>query len=128
MALPATLAASALLLLGSSVANATAPQAGAPSPAHATDSRSRVQETTYTVTPKAQRTVRFTGYATYTFKAPAGRRIVEASARIVGAQAHAVKITGRTIATGHASFTVTLVFPGEQGKPGKLVVRLLTIA
>jgi hypothetical protein len=109
-------------------ASSVAPQAEAVSAAtHATNS-GRVQETTYRVTPKVQRTVRFTGYATYTFNSPAGRKIVEASALIIGGQKHAVRIASRTIASNRASYTVKLVFPGEQGKPGKLLVRLLTIA
>jgi hypothetical protein len=83
--------------------------------------------TTYRLTPKVQQTVRFTGYATYRFKTPTKRRIVGATARIVGAQAHAVKISATSISHNHKRFTVKLVFPGEQGKPGKLVVRLDTV-
>jgi hypothetical protein len=83
--------------------------------------------TTRTVTPKIQRTVGFTGYATYTFSAPRGRRIVSASARISGAEAHAVAIRRRTISRNRTRYTVSLVFPGEQGDPGKLVVRLGTV-
>ena len=81
-----------------------------------------------TVIPKVQRTVRFTGYATYTFSAPRGRRIVSASARIVGAQAHAVRISARTVSRDGKRYTVKLVFPGEQGNPGRLVVSLGTVA
>jgi hypothetical protein len=84
--------------------------------------------TTRTVTPRVQRTVRLTGYATYTFTAPTGRRIFSASARIVGADPHAVEIRRRTVAQNRTRYTVNLVFPGEQGNPGKLVVRLATIA
>ncbi len=83
--------------------------------------------TTRTVTPKIQRTVGFNGYATYTFRAPKGRRILSASAQIRGAQAHAVVIRRRTIARNRTRYTVSLVFPGEQGNPGKLVVRLGTV-
>ena len=85
--------------------------------------------TTRTVSkPKVQRTVGFNGYATYVFKAPRGRRIVTASARIVGGQAAAVKIRGRSLARNGKSYTVNLIFPGEQGTPGRLVVRLGTVA
>jgi hypothetical protein len=91
-------------------------------------SRLAVLVTTRTVIPKIQRTVRFTGYATYTFPAPKGRRIVSASARIVGAQAHAVSIRRRTISRNLKRYTVSLVFPGEQGNPGKLVIRLGTVS
>jgi hypothetical protein len=83
--------------------------------------------TTYRLTPKAQRTVRFTGYATYGFSTRPKRRIVSATARIVGAQAHAVKIGATSISRNRKRFTVKLVFPGEQGNPGKLVVRLGTV-
>jgi hypothetical protein len=83
--------------------------------------------TTYRLTPKVQRTVRFAGYATYGFNARPKRRIVSASARIVGAQAHAVRISASGISRNHKHFTVKLVFPGEQGNPGKLVVRLGTV-
>jgi hypothetical protein len=81
-----------------------------------------------TVAPKTQRTVHFTGYATYVFSAPRGRRIVSASARIVGAEPHAVAIRSRTVARDHKRYTVRLVFPGEQGNPGKLVVILGSVA
>jgi hypothetical protein len=81
-----------------------------------------------TVVPRVQRTIRFTGYATYMFSAPRGRRIVSASARIVGAQAHAVKVLARAISRHATRYTVKLVFPGEQGNPGRLVVVLGTVA
>lgn len=83
--------------------------------------------TTYRLTPKVQRTVRFTGYATYGFNARPKRRIVRATARIVGAQAHAAKIGTTGISRNRKHFTVKLVFPGEQGNPGKLVVQLDTV-
>jgi hypothetical protein len=82
--------------------------------------------TKQTVIPQVQRTVGFNGYATYTFSAPRGRRIVSASARIAGAQAHAVVIRRRTISHHRTRYIVSLVFPGEQGNPGKLIVRLAT--
>ena len=68
----------------------------------------------------------FTGYATYAFNTRSKRRIVSAGARIVGAQAHAVKIAAAAISRNRKRFTVKLVFPGEQGNPGRLVVRLGT--
>ena len=83
--------------------------------------------TTRTVTPRIQRTVGFNGYATYTFRPPKGRRIVSASARIAGAQAHAVVIQSRSISRNRTRYTVRLRFPGEQGNPGRLVVRLGSI-
>ncbi len=105
---------------------ATAP-AGASGPAAHASRGSRAFVKTYKVVPKVQRTVRSTGYATYVFKAPAGHRIIGANARIVGAQRHAVAIAGRAITNQLTSYTVKLVFPGEQGKPGKLVVKLVLV-
>jgi hypothetical protein len=131
----------AIRRLAPALAVATVIVAGAPgsalldSPASASTARtakaqrrSNVLVTTRTVIPKVQRTVHSTGYATYTFAAPAGRRILTASARIVGAQRHAVAIRGRTVSSDLQHYTVSLVFPGEQGKPGRLVVRLVTAA
>jgi hypothetical protein len=83
--------------------------------------------TTYRLTPKVQRTVSFTGYSTYRFNARPKRRIVSARAWIVGAQAHSVRVSATSISHNHKHFTVKLVFPGEQGNPGKLVVRLGTV-
>jgi hypothetical protein len=84
--------------------------------------------TKHSITPKAQRTVHFTGYATYAFSAPRGRRIVSASARILGAEPHAVAIRSRVVSRNHKRYTVRLVFPGEQGNPGKLVVIIGSVA
>lgn len=114
------LAIVALALAATAVAGAagSTPRAGA-APA--------IIITTYRLAPKVQRTVRFTGYATYRFNARPKRRIVSATARIVGAQTHAVKISATSISGNHKHFTVKLVFPSEQGNPGKLVVRLGTV-
>jgi len=81
--------------------------------------------TTRTLTPKVQRTVGFDGYATYVFRAPKGRRIVSASARVTGAS-HDARVRRTSISSNRTRFTVQLFFPGEQGSPGKLVVRLRT--
>jgi hypothetical protein len=83
---------------------------------------------TYKLVPRVQRTVRSTGYSTYAFSAPPGRRILSANARIVGAQRHAVVIRSRAITNSLMRYVVKLVFPGEQGNPGKLIVRLATVA
>jgi hypothetical protein len=101
--------------------------AGAASSARRHGSAPAILITTYRLTPKVQRTVRFTGYATYRFNTRPKRRIASATARIVGAQAHAVKISATSVSRNHKRFTVKLVFPGEQGNPGKLVVRLGTV-
>ncbi len=118
----AGLAACAVALSGA----ATAP-AGASGPAAHASRGSRAFVKTYKVVPKVQRTVRSTGYATYVFKAPAGHRILSANALIVGAQRHAVAIVGRAITNQLTRYTVKLVFPGEQGNPGKLVVKLVLV-
>ncbi len=101
--------------------------AGAAGSARPPGSAPAILVTTYRLTPKAQRTVGFTGYATYRFSTRPKRRIVSATARIVGAQAHAVRIGATSVSRNHKRFTVKLVFPGEQGNPGKLVVRLGTV-
>ncbi len=119
----ALLAVAALALTGALTA---APAGASGSPAHASRS-TRVIVKTYKVVPKPQRTVRSTGYATYVFSAPTGHRILSATARIVGAQRHAVAISGRAITNQLTRYTVKLVFPGEQGNPGKLVVRLALV-
>ncbi len=79
--------------------------------------------TTRTLTPKVQRTVGFNGYATYVFRAPAGRRVISASARIAG-RSGAVRIARSSVSRDRKRYTVDLVFPGEQGRPGRLVIRL----
>ena len=86
-----------------------------------------VRTTTTTVTPRVQRTVKFNGYATYTFSAPRGRRIVTASARVTGSS-RAVRIQSRVISANRTRYTVKLIFPGEQGNAGKLIVRLGTLS
>ncbi|HEY2767286.1 MAG TPA: hypothetical protein VGI76_03470 [Solirubrobacteraceae bacterium] len=113
----------ALLLLAVTSASALGVLPAQPSAAHKATSVK-----TYKLVPKVQRTVRSTGYSTYVFNAPAGRRILVANARIVGAQRHAVAIRSKAITAQLTRYTVNLVFPGEQGNPGKLVVRLVLVA
>ena len=88
----------------------------------------KVTTTTVTKTPKVQSTVHFNGYATYVFRPAKGRRIVGAAARIVGGTKNAVGIRSRRLSTTGLTYTVKLVFPGEQGTPGRLVVTLRTVA
>lgn len=118
----AAIAACAVALAGLSTGTA-----GASGPAARASRGSRIFVKTYKVVPKVQRTVRSTGYATYVFTAPTGHRILNASARIVGARRHAVAITSHTIGSRLTRYTVKLVFPGEQGNPGKLVVQLALV-
>jgi hypothetical protein len=117
----------ALLLALVALALATTAATDAASSTRGRGSAPAILITTYRLTPKVQRTVRFTGYATYSFNTRPKRRIVSAIARIVGAQAHAVKISATSVSRNHKRFTVKLIFPGEQGTPGKLVVRLGTV-
>lgn len=139
-AVPGRLAARALApltlaLASPTLALAATPATAAPGPrAHSASPVIRARSaapailiTTYTVKPKVQRTVGFNGYATYTFTTKPKREIRSAGASIVGAQAHAVKITGKSISRDRKRFTVKLLFPGEQGNPGKLVVQLSTV-
>jgi hypothetical protein len=121
----ARLALVLLAIAAAALSGASAAPAEGNGPAAHASRGSRAFVKTYKVVPKVQRTVRSTGYATYVFKAPVGHRILGANARIVGAQRHAVAITGRSIASQLTRYTVKLVFPGEQGKPGKLVGKLV---
>jgi hypothetical protein len=79
--------------------------------------------TTRTLIPKVQRTAGFNGYATYVFHAPAGSSVISASARIAGSLG-AARIERSFVSRDRKRYTVSLVFPGEQGRPGRLVVRL----
>jgi hypothetical protein len=83
--------------------------------------------TTYRLTPKVQQTIRFNGYATYRFNTRPKRRIVSATARTIGAQTHSVRISSAAVSPNRKHFTVKLLFPAEQGRPGKLVVVLSTV-
>lgn len=127
----ATLVVAVLAIAAASAPGALAGSTAAATPtasnqAHASKGRAVVK--TYKLVPKVQRTVRSTGYSTYVFSAPPGKRILIASARIVSAQRHAVAIRSRAITAQLTRYTVNLVFPGEQGNPGKLVVRLVLAA
>jgi hypothetical protein len=136
MSAPRPLAAAVALIAALAAAAPTAAALAQESPATsaplATTAKVRggllVLLTKRTVVPKIQRTVHFTGYATYGFSAPRGRRITSASARIVGAEPHAVTIRSRAVSRDHRRYTVKLVFPGEQGNPGKLVVIIGSVA
>jgi hypothetical protein len=81
--------------------------------------------TTRTLIPRVQRTVGFNGYATYVFLAPKGRHILSASAQVAG-KSGAVVVQRGVVSRSQTRFTVSLVFPGEQGNPGRLVIRLRT--
>ncbi len=64
----------------------------------------------------------FDGFLTYTVKAPAGKSVLQGFATLSGGQTGSVIITS-TQATA-TQYTVKLKFPGQQGTPGKLSVRV----
>jgi hypothetical protein len=64
----------------------------------------------------------FNAFQTYTYKAPSGRAVLQGFATISGGNTGSVVITS-TKATPR-QFTVELEFPGEQGTPGKINVRV----
>ncbi len=53
---------------------------------------------------------------------------MSASARLLGAEPHAVAIRRRIVSGDRKRYTIKLVFPGEQGNPGRLRVILATVA
>lgn len=78
-----------------------------------------------TVTPQPTRTKGFDGFQTYTVKAPKGRNILTGYATLSGGNTGSVIIKSTSVTP--KQFTVQLEFPGEQGTPGKLNVRVLTL-
>lgn len=74
------------------------------------------------VTPKPTTTRGFTGYQTVTVRPPSNRVVLQGFATISGGNTSAVIITS-TSATP-ARFQVKLRFPGEEGTPGKLHLRV----
>jgi hypothetical protein len=78
-----------------------------------------------TVTPQPTRTKGFDGFQTYVVKAPSGRNIVTGYATLSGGNVGSVIIKSTSVTP--KQYTVQLEFPGEQGTPGKLNVRVLTL-
>jgi hypothetical protein len=75
-----------------------------------------------TVSPAPTSNRGFDGFQTYTVKAPSGKTVLQGFATLSGGQTGSVVITS-TQATAK-QFSVKLKFPGEQGTPGKLHVRV----
>lgn len=75
-----------------------------------------------TVTPSPTSNKGFDGYQTYVVKAPAGKTVLQGFATLSGGQTGSVVI--RSTQATASQFAVKLVFPGEQGVPGKLHVRV----
>jgi hypothetical protein len=75
-----------------------------------------------TVTPAPTSNRGFDGFQTYTVNAPAGKTVLQGFATLSGGQTGSVVILS-TQATP-AKYVVKLKFPGEQGRPGKLHVRV----
>jgi hypothetical protein len=64
----------------------------------------------------------FNAFQTYTYTAPAGKSVLQGFATISGGNTGSVVITSTRSTPGR--FTVDLEYPGEQGKPGKISVRV----
>ena len=75
-----------------------------------------------TVTPAPTSTKGFDGFQTYVVKAPKGKIVLQGFATLSGGLTGSVVI--RSTQTTPSQYTVKLVFPGEQGKSGKLYVRV----
>jgi hypothetical protein len=75
-----------------------------------------------TISPAPTSSRGFNGYQTVTVAAPAGKTVLQGFATLSGGQTGSVVIKS-TQATS-AKYVVKLVFPGEQGTPGKLHVRV----
>ena len=75
-----------------------------------------------TVTPSPTSSQGFNGYQTYVVKAPKGKVVLQGFATLSGGLTGSVVI--RSTQTTPSQYTVKLVFPGEQGKAGKLNVRV----
>jgi hypothetical protein len=78
-----------------------------------------------TVTPQPTRTKGFDGFQTYVVKAPSGRNVLTGYATLSGGNTGSVIIKSTSVTP--KQFTVQLEFPGEQGTPAKLNVRVLTV-
>lgn len=75
-----------------------------------------------TITPAPTSTKGFDGFQTYVVKAPAGKTVLQGFATLSGGLTGSVVITSTQ--TTVRQYTVKLKFPGEQGKAGKLYVRV----
>lgn len=75
-----------------------------------------------TVTANPTRFKNFDAFQTYVYRAPAGKAVLQGFATISGGNTGSVVITDTRATPRH--FTVNLEYPGEQGTPGKINVRV----
>lgn len=85
-------------------------------------SLARLTTITKVVTPAPTSNKGFDGFQTYVVKAPAGKTVLQGFATLSGGLTGSVIITSTQ--TTNRQYSVKLKFPGEQGKPGKLYVRV----
>jgi hypothetical protein len=88
-------------------------------------SDARAAEMTFinrTLAPAPTSTRGFDGYQTYVVRAPAGKVILQGFATLSGGLTGSVVI--RSTKATPSRYTVKLVFPGEQGRVGRLNVRV----
>jgi hypothetical protein len=111
----ATLAALGLLAGGAALAAASLPTTP---PIDA--KLAKVTTLSRTVTPQPTSNKGFNGFQTVVVNAPTGRQIMQGFATLTGGNAASVVI--RSTQSTASSYVVRLVFPGEQGTPGKLHV------
>ncbi len=76
-----------------------------------------------TIAPRATTTKGFNGFQTVTVAAPAGKKVLQGFATLSGGQTGSVVIQSTRTVTAKR-FVVQLIFPGSQGKPGKLYVQV----
>ena len=102
---------------------ATGASGGSMPAANPTDARDAAMKViTRTITPKPTTTRGFTGFQTVTIRPPSQYVVLQGFATISGGDTESVIITS-TSATP-ARYQVKLRFPGEQGTPGKLHVKV----
>jgi hypothetical protein len=102
---------------------ATGASGGSLPAANPTDAREAAMKViTRTITPKPTTTRGFTGFQTVTIRPPSQYVVLQGFATISGGNTQSVIITS-TSATP-ARYQVKLRFPGEEGRPGKLHVKV----
>jgi hypothetical protein len=102
---------------------ATGASGGSMPAANPTDARDAAMKViTRTIAPKPTTTRGFTGFQTVTIRPPSQYVVLQGFATISGGSTESVIITS-TSATP-ARYQVKLRFPGEQGTPGRLHVKV----
>ena len=112
-------AVAAASLAGGAVA-ATGPSLPAGPPSDA--SQAGMTVINRTITPAPTRSRGFNGFQTVTVKAPRGKTVLQGFATLSGGLTGSVVIRSTRATSG--KYVVNLVFPGEQGRAGKLHVRV----